>query len=447
MGCFKMNTLISTFLNKTFTYEILDNLQVQLRIENNPYQIPLEDLFLMAARINKKRSFLFVSKVLGKHIPILPAKGIQVGQLLAARYMEVVQKETIHNLEALISEFKNDRAGGCDAPFIAKKHNPIVVGFAETATALGHAFFEAFEGADFFHTTREFLQEVEATFNFEEEHSHATSHRAYIKRGLLESGREIIFVDDELTTGKTTLNIIRSIHQKFPRNSYTVVSILDWRSEENVSRFYKLEQELGVTINTVNLVKGTVTPMGEATLTLEESTEEIPPEIYQQISYYSIQNPAPVTLGRNNGEPYTLFTGRFGLSSEENKMATSWMKEAGAQLKATRVGGRSLVLGTGEFMYIPMKIASFMGEHVFYHSTTRSPVYPADKEMYGIKNRFTFPNPEDLSVQHYVYNISKEQYDEIFIFFERKVEKSHLQEMLKELKKSRIAHIKIVFLE
>lgn len=442
-----MNTHISTFLNKTFTYEILDNLQVQLEIEDNPYQIPLEDLFLMAARINKKRSFLFVSKVLGKHIPILPAKGMLVGQLLAARYMEVVKKESIQNLETFITHFNSDKIDECSVPFIAEKHNPVIIGFAETATALGHAFFDAFEGADFFHTTREFLPEVEVTFNFEEEHSHATAQRAYINRALLESDREIILVDDELTTGKTALNIIRSIHESFPRKTYTVVSILDWRSTENVTRFYELEQELGITINAVYLIKGTVTPVGEAKLHLEVNAEESSPEFFQQVSYHSIQNPSPVSLGGMNGIPYTLFTGRFGLTAEENKIATSWMEEVGTKLKETRVGKRSLVLGTGEYMYIPMKIASFMGDNVFYHSTTRSPVYPIKKERYGVKNRYAFPNPEDLSVQHYVYNILEQEYDEIFIFFERKVNELHLQEMLKELKKTNIAHIKIIYLE
>lgn len=446
MGCFTMNTHISTYSNKTFTYNILGDLQVKLEIEDNPYQIPLEDLFLMAARINKKRSFLFVSKVLGKHIPILPAKGIVVGSLLAARYLEVVKKTSPMELETLISRFMSDEADEFLEPFIEEKHNPIVIGFAETATALGHSFFEAFQKADFFHTTRELLPEIEPTITFEEEHSHATSHRAYIDQTLLESNREIILVDDELTTGKTTVNIIRSIHEKFPRKEYTVVSILDWRSEENVTRFRELEEELGITIHAVSLVKGRVSPIGEVQLNLSENDQERYSDFSQQVSFHSIINPSPITMGIQDFDPYTLFTGRFGITSAENKESTLWMKEVGEKLKATRSGNKSLVLGTGEYMYIPMKIASYMGENVFYHSTTRSPIYPAKKEMYGVQNRYTFSNPEDLSVQHYVYNILENEYDEIFVFFERKVEEAHLQEMLLELKKSKIAQIRVVYL-
>lgn len=441
-----MNTHISTYSNKTFTYNILGELKVQLEIEENPYQIPLEDLFLMAARINKKRSFLFVSKVLGKHIPILPAKGILVGHLLAARYLEVVRGISPYQLETFIEQFKSDVVDELPEAFIKEKHEPIIIGFAETATALGHSFFEAFKKADFFHTTRELLSEVMPTITFEEEHSHATSHRAYINRGLLESDREIILVDDELTTGKTALNIIRSIHEVFPRKEYTVVSILDWRSAENVSRFSELEKELGITIHVVNLVKGTVSPIGDANIEMEEPVHQQFIDKQQKISYFPISNPSPITLGMKNIDPYTHFTGRFGLTSDENNSASLWMKEVARKLKDSRIGKKSLVLGTGEYMYIPMKIASYMGENIYYHSTTRSPIYPANKERYGVQNRYSFPNPEDLSVQHYVYNIQESEYDEIFIFFERKVEESHLHEMLQALRKSIITQINIVYL-
>ena len=36
------------------------------------------------------------------------------------------------------------------------------------------------------------------------------------------------------------------------------------------------------------------------------------------------------------------------------------------------MGKRTLCLGTGEFMYIPMKIAAEMGENILYQSTTKA---------------------------------------------------------------------------
>lgn len=435
---------MSTCSNNTVTFNIIGELQVELTIENNSFEIPLQDLFLMAARINKKRSFLFVSKVLGKHIPIKPAKGILVGSLLAARYLDVTKGESTEKLTQLFSAFKQGNDPLIQG-FVPSHHNPIIIGFAETATALGHAFFEAFSNADFFHTTREFLEGVHPTITFEEEHSHATSHRAYVNSELLDSDREVILVDDELTTGKTALNIIRSIQAEHPRKSYTVVSILDWRSDENVQLFKELEIELGITIHTVSLVKGTVSVSGEFDTQSPANEEGFADSSSMNVSFYPIFIPAPISFGEGTDKTYTRFTGRFGLSAIENRQASEWLEKIGLELQKLRTGKKSLVLGAGEFMYVPMKIASFMGDGVFYHSTTRSPIYPLEKENYGAVNRFLFRSPEDPSIQNYLYNIGVNQYDEIFLFFERKVEQKNLEELLEQLKRTKTTNIKIIY--
>lgn len=439
-----MNTPISTSSNKRVTFNIWGDLTVNLDIQNNPYEIPLKDLFLMAARINKKRSFLFVSKVLGKHIPIHPMTGIVVGSLLAARYMEVVKGERPKELLRFVSQLKKEEALEIPQAFIHKDVNPIIIGFAETATALGHAFFDSFTNSNYFHTTRELLEGVAPAITFEEEHSHATSHRVYVDRALLESDREIILVDDELTTGKTALNIIRSIQEKFPRTSYTVVSILDWRSDENVTLFHELEKELGITIHTVSLVKGMVSVEGEAEFPENKGEESSPqPVDTQNLIVHKIKNASPVSFGDN--DVYTLFTGRFGLTSKENEKASVWAEKVGKELSKHRTGGKSLVLGSGEFMYVPMKVAAHMGENVLYHSSTRSPIYPVEKADYGVRNRFSFSNPEDLSIAHYLYNIDRNEYDDLFLFFEKEVAKENLGELLGELKRTEIPNIHIIY--
>ncbi|MCL6574452.1 MAG: phosphoribosyltransferase domain-containing protein, partial [Bacillus sp. (in: Bacteria)] len=81
-------TLISS--KRKYTFNILDFLETKIEVFENPYHLPINELFTMAARINKKRSFLFVSKVLGKHLPIAPNKGLLTAALLAARYVESV---------------------------------------------------------------------------------------------------------------------------------------------------------------------------------------------------------------------------------------------------------------------------------------------------------------------------------------------------------------------
>lgn len=447
MGCYKMNTHMSTFLNKTITYKILDGLTVKLAIQDNPYQLSLEDLFEMAARINKKRSFLFVSKVLGKHIPISPQKGLHIGALLAARYLEVVKGVTPEQLPLLVSQFKKNQFPQNISPFVAENIEPLIIGFAETATALGHAFFDAFQKAEYVHTTREFLHDVEPSITFEEEHSHATSHRAYLKSPWFERPNEIILVDDEMTTGKTTINIIRSIHEKFPRKSYTIVSILDWRSKEHVEQFQALESDLGITIHSVSLIKGTIDVEGSVK---EEDFHEEPIykrlQVVQQITSIPVLMPSAMYMNGSVNSPYTRYTGRFGITADEQKEALQWLKNIGRMLKEYRSGSKTLVLGSGEFMYMPMRIAANMGANVYYQSTTRSPIYPADRCHYGVRNRFSFLNPENSSVQHYAYNIMENQYDDLFLFFEKEIQWEHLQPKLDQLKRTNITDIKVVYL-
>ena len=370
------NTQISTLSKKTYTYTILDAINVDIEVTANPYQLPLEELFTMAARINKKRSFLFVSKVLGKHLPIHPQKGLLTAALLAARFAERIKGLNCQVTEKLIKSFNQNEIDFQSVSFIPKNVNPVVIGFAETATALGHAFFDCFEDAEYFHTTREEIDSLTPCITFEEEHSHATSHRCYIPISMIQNDREIILVDDEMTTGKTALNIIESIHAQFPRKEYTVVSILDWRSEENKQRFKQLEKTLGITINVVSLIAGNV----EVNESSKLQEHEVPRDCFDSkeplieiLTLSAFFESANVTA--NNNTPLIKETGRFGIDSRANLDLHQKIQNAAAVLRKHRTGARTLCLGTGEFMYIPMKLAAEMGSNVFYQSTTRSPIF------------------------------------------------------------------------
>ncbi|WP_312098197.1 phosphoribosyltransferase family protein [Niallia sp.] len=441
-----------TYLNKKISLPIIHNLRIDITIEENPFNLPLEDFFKMAARINKKRAFLFVSKLLGKHLPIEPKKGLLTGFMLAARYEEIVTGIITPQREALIANYSDSSLPFFDKPFISsKKANPIIIGFAETATALGHSFFRAFEHATFFHTTRENANELVPIISFEEEHSHATSHRCYVEEGILANDKEIILVDDELTTGRTAINIIRDIQRNYPRDKYTVVSILDWRSEEWQHEMKSLEQELQITIQVVSLLKGSFDLVGKEinlvsqTEILERNTEE-PLLEYISLENYVKERVIPITstclAGSRNEYGYLKDTGRFGICTEE--VTDTWIRQAASELEKKRVG-TTLCIGTGEFMYIPMKLASFMGGNLHFQSTTRSPIYPNDEEEYGAKNAFCFSNPEDLDIANYLYNIKAKQYDDIFLFFERKVNMEQLKDLLSELKAVQAKKINIVY--
>lgn len=441
-----------TYLNKKISFPIIHNLQMDIRVEENPFDLSIEDFFKMAARINKKRAFLFVSKLLGKHLPIEPKKGLLTGFMLAARYEEIVTGTNTLQREKVLANYRDSDLPFFDKPFISSKQaNPIIIGFAETATALGHSFFQAFEAATFFHTTRENANELVPIISFEEEHSHATSHRCYVKEDILDNNREIILVDDELTTGRTAINIIRDIHRKYPRDKYTVVSILDWRSEEWQQELNSLEQELQITIQTVSLLKGSFELVGNLSNLVskaQHAEKNVKAPILEYISLENYVKERIVSItstclaGSRNEYGYLKDTGRFGINTDE--VTDVWIRQAADELKKKRVG-TTLCIGTGEFMYIPMKLASFMGENTYFQSTTRSPIYPNEEEHYGAENAFCFSNPEDLDIMNYLYNIQANQYDDIFLFFERKVRSERLKELLSELKAVQVKKINIIY--
>ncbi|MEH7322258.1 phosphoribosyltransferase family protein [Cytobacillus firmus] len=443
-----------TYSKTKHSIQILNSLTVDIHITENPYELLPEDLFVMAARINKKRSFLFVSKVLGKHIPIDPKIGLLTGELLASRYMEKVKKVETGKAAELLSVIENGTDFLNSSPFIDKDHNPVIIGFAETATALGHAFFQSFNCADYFHTTREQLANQNSVITFEEEHSHATSHRCYADADLLDNKREIILVDDEMTTGKTAINIIRSIHERFPRRMYTVVSILDWRSLNDQILFDDLEKELGIIINNVSLLKGEIDVNGTPDVNKGQSAGELSGQT-AQISYIDISKEFPELLSRTNepsvtlnGEirsiPYLKDSGRFGLDAKRQAGLSVSLTEIGQSLSRKRDGRNTLCLGTGEFMYIPMKLASLMGERVKFHSTTRSPIFVRNDKDYGAQYGISFENPEDPEMAQFVYNIPDGCYDEVFLFFEREPEKDFLMPFINQLKKY-IKNVKVVY--
>jgi hypothetical protein len=68
-----------------------------------------------------------------------------------------------------------------------------------------------------------------------------------------------------------------------------------------------------------------------------------------------------------------------------------------------------------------------------------------EKADYGVRNRFSFSNPEDLSIAHYLYNIDRNEYDDLFLFFEKEVAKENLGELLGELKRTEIPNIHIIY--
>ncbi|MED1747672.1 phosphoribosyltransferase family protein [Bacillus zhangzhouensis] len=435
-------------------------MEVDLDLKEGALQLEKEHLFEMAARVNKKRAFLFVSKVLGKHIPVHPVKPLLVSGLLAMAYAKEQTGKTPLHQDRLVESLKTDDHATLTEAYEALKKEklsagkqPIVIGFAETATALGHGVFDVIEGASYIHTTREQLLDFDPALVFEEEHSHATDQLCYADEALLRTDRPIVLVDDEVTTGRTNINIIRDLHAKYPRNSYTILSILDWRTEEHEEAMLQLQEELGIHITALSLLRGQMVFRGK---TLDEpaySYEITEQENRPDLSFHSLQSffrQVPYSLSHATNlaghTPYIHETGRFGLNEADTEAIDQAAAEAGLKLKKERKGKLTLCLGTGELMYVPMRLAAHMGDGVLFHSTTRSPIHPVEKDGYAVQNGFAFMSPEDARIQHYVYNIPKDQYDDVFLFFEKKVSQGALLPLVHLFAERHVKHVHIVTL-
>lgn len=426
-------------------YNVLKNFEANVIVSDNPYQFNEADLFDMALRINKKRRFLFVSKVLAKHLAVSPQIPRLTSHLLACHYDKLstgAEHAFAYKIKDAIQskQLANVVEQSLAQPIHLEKKT-VIIGFAETATALGHAFFEKFTGkVQYVHTTREHLVDVEPVVTFEEEHSHATSHRVYADASLFEGAEEVILVDDEMTTGKTNCNIIRQLQQRYPHiKKFTVVAILDFRSQDAEAMMQTVADELGISIQSVALYKSTFTIQETAPLIEQgdaianEATAAYEMRSFEKELHASLQMrdsySAETVVQQAN---YYSYSGRFYLNTTQQKQLRHDVQRVAETLKQLRTGGPCLVLGTGEFMFVPMSIACEMGEDVKFHATTRSPIYANEQSL--IYNKFEFQSAEFPGITNFLYNIPKNTYHDLFITYERILDERAVAQLVSQLK-------------
>ncbi|UQZ37519.1 phosphoribosyltransferase [Paenibacillus sp. PK3_47] len=408
----------------------------------------------MAARINKKRSFLFVSRVLGKHIPVNPYTPLLGGAALAlllyremnggAADTDSMEKLLEQAVDGLIDPSRAEEAYRALLSARLVLPRPVVfIGFAETATALGHSMYNIFaDHASYIHTTREDIPEMEPVVSFEEEHSHAVDHLVYaLNTGMLSGEEPVVLVDDEITTGNTAINTIRDIQSKFPRREYVVASLLDWRSERNIQAYRELEEELGIRITALSLLQGSIEVTGTPLLDAAAGNGQLAcaSEVPVVTTYVAdglerLEVSSADSYGEVNHSPYLKLSGRFGMESCDNQLLDEGAARIAARLCKLRESSNALVMGVGEFMYLPMRVAAEMGEGISYQSSTRSPIYPEARPDYGVHSAEAYPSAGDPAIRNYIYNIAPGQYGDIFVLLERDVPRSRIEPMTDVLK-------------
>jgi hypothetical protein len=336
----------------------------------------LPGLVGVGLRRNPRRAHLLVSTVLGKHIPADPRVVHGAGLELGARVAAALD--------------------GAPA---------VVLGFAETATGLGHCVAEAL-GAPYLHSTRREVAGSAPYAGFAEEHSHATEHRLLPEDPALLSGTEVlVLVDDELSTGRTALNTIRALHSRLPRARYLLASLIDLRAPADVASVQRVAAELGVRIDVVSTATGHVhLPDGflqrAAALVAASGVDAVAPAARADVRRVDPRWPASARE-----------SGRHGFGPADVVAAHTAAADVAAEVVPHLTGGRALVLGTEELMYAPVLIAKALADtvdHARVSSTTRSPVHVVDEPGYPIRSVVQFPSHDpaaDGLGPRFAYNI------------------------------------------
>lgn len=368
------------------------------------------DYFLMAVRKNNlKRNFLFVSKLLGKHIPIDPNILFDSCYELSSRYA-----------------LKNSLSKESDGTYFCAKKT-LVIGFAETATAMGHAIYDSFSGnCSYVHTTRERVSSYEFAFEFEEEHCHAVEQLFFLqKEDWIKDAEEILIVDDELTTGKTIRNIIGQIEKVYPGKSYSVLTFLDWRNEENLSAYEAYQKANRINIEVYSFVSGNIESIAVSDNTVEEIDEVLQPDYNLEEKGWKIHH-----CGIDS---QVLTSATSGIDIQQREAIKRIAEQINTLVSPHLSGTKRAVIGTGEFMYLPMLCAQqFPGDN-YCNATTRSPIIANNHADYGVKKAFSFICPTDQKRTEYLYNSNVLACDEVIVFFERAVPAKQLSGLLSSL--------------
>lgn len=336
----------------------------------------VNDLVQPGLRRNPRRAHLLVSTVLGKHLPTDPARVRSAADALADRVVVVLGAEI---------------AAGA-----------LVLGFAETATGLGHAVAARMGAACYLHSSRRHTPGVPVLGGFEEGHSHATSHLLQpTSPEMFANDAPLIIVDDEVSTGATAVDAIRSLQLIAARDRYVIASLVDMTEPHHRAAIAAAAAELGVSIDYVALAAGrTHLPDG---LT-EQVTALDPPDLNPVAGETGDVTVAPI--GWPTGLPDG---GRYGiLAAETDAFTAATASAADALMPRLDTLRPVIVIGHEELMYLPLCIAESLaarGLAVRYQTTTRSPAYVRDDPGYPLRRGFEFSAPEtDLTARRYLYN-------------------------------------------
>lgn len=347
---------------------------------------------------NTRRKYLVVNRLQGKHIPVSPKEALQMFRSLAELIKEAYPSERL-----------------------------LMVGFAETATAIGAAVAIECQAA-YMQTTREVIDGVDYLY-FSESHSHATEQKL-VKTDLdkiIGKTDRIVFIEDEVTTGNTILNIVRLIQKTYAQPvSFAVASILNGMNEEALENYKNLKIPVHYLVKTAHDTYTEIAEQYQADGTchictkLQEKEVEQQKEVQQQIEMQQTKEAQqPIEVQEISG----WINARRLHTADTYKQACEQLWQEIQQkfgytkyTKETETGRRILVLGTEEFMYPALYVGAKLeeaGYTVRMHATTRSPIAVSKEEKYPLHTRYELASLYDKNRTTFVYDLA--EYEEVLV--------------------------------
>lgn len=334
----------------------------QMRLAIRRAEWPLDACVAFATRQNPRRLYLFVSKILGKHWPVKPS------------VMRAAQRQ----LAAKISDLPGPL---------------LVIGMAETATALGRGVAEEaalLTGRDdvlYLQTTR-YLLSHHLGFDFDEVHSHAPDHRVYLPtpalRPLFQTARSLVLVDDEISTGRTLVELARAYWPINPGvEQVALVCLTNWLSQE---RQREISTILARPVRFPALIEGS--------FQFEPDPRFPLPTLPASVAMANVDLNAD-----SRHDPVAADPARTGI------IAGRWSLPP---LPEAPRGRPLAVIGTGEYAYTPFRVALALeaqGYDVRFQATTRSPILVGD----AISSRLEFLDHSGDPIPNYLYNLDPQR--------------------------------------
>ena len=370
--------------------------------KSDSYQ--LEDLLGFAQRINPKRAFLFVSKVLGRHIPVAPS----------------IMRGAFTDLASLVPD---------DLP------EPIlVIGMAETAVGLSAGVHQALQtrypNALLLNSTRHAQHGSDNNHalltTFSEDHSHASQHLIYqsadnVTQAQLLASRTLIMVDDEASTGNTCVNVVTALRNAGLDQLQQVhlTTLVDWSLNQNQNSDDVVSDQIAKRLPNIkfqrhHLLSGAWTwtdaPNPEPITMPSVDTTEAGSHMLGDTGNWG-RFP---TLDSTNGfDNYLL---RFQTAFNVSNMQTQFEKE---QFDKEQLPQRILVLGSNEFVWLPFLLAEWLetqtqNSTVNFSALTRSPIALGG----AIKTMLSFSDNYGLGMTNFAYNVEPSDWDLIVLCVE-----------------------------